>query len=87
MSTVSKRLITLFIGIGLILIAFILNSGVIRVILAILGLAFLTISNSLERSNKKIFLVLFSIVFFCFLVSLDYLIVGAFKKHQYFLIV
>ena len=84
MSTVSKRLLTMFIGIILIVIAFILNSGVIRVILAVSGIVFLTISNSLERNNKKLFLSLFAIIFFCFLVSLDYLIVGAFKKSPIF---
>ena len=84
MSKVSQRLISMFLGIILIVIAFILKSGLLRAIIAFLGIISLTYSNSIERNNKKIFLPLFAIIFFFFMVALDYLVVGAFKKEPIF---
>ena len=84
MSKVSRRLISMFLGVILIVIAFILKTGYIRAILAFLGIISLTYSNTVERNNKKLFLTLFAIIFFFFMVALDYLVVGAFKREPIF---
>ena len=84
MSTVSKRLITMFLGILFIFIAFVLKSGLLRPILAFMGIISLTYSNAIERPNKKLFLTLFAIIFFFFMVALDYLVVTSMKKEPIF---
>ena len=84
MSTVSKRLMLMFGGIVFILLAFILNSGIIRAILMFLGIISLTISNSIERNNKKVFIPLFLLIFFFFMVATDYLLVTSLKKEPIF---
>lgn len=84
MSTVSKRLLTMFGGIILILIALILNSGIIRPIFIFIGIILLAISNSIERNNNKFFLPLFLIIFFFFMVAIDYLLVTSLKKEPIF---
>ena len=84
MSTVAKRLTTLFFGTLLIATGFIIDFDIIRPILVIVGIILLTISNSLERNHKKVFLPLFFIMFLLFMIALDYLVVGAFKKTPIF---
>lgn len=81
MNKVNKRFITMAIGIILLVIALLMSKfNLIRFILCLLSIILLTYSNQLERSNKKVFIPLFVIIFFLFIVSLDYLVVGAFKK-------
>lgn len=81
MKQVTLRLITLFIGIILIIISLLLNDfGCLRFILCLLGIISLTISNSIERNNKKVFIPLFAILFTLFMISTDYLFVCMFKK-------
>src|SRR5574344_1265188 len=81
MSNPKKRIITLILGLLCIFIALILNNyQIIRFLLYLLGLILLTISNAIERSNAKLFVPLFDIIFFFLLVATDYLCVSAFKK-------
>lgn len=81
MNKVQKRFISMAIGIVLLLIALLLNKfGLLRAILCIASIIILTYSNSIERTNKKMFIPCFFVVFFLFVIALDYLVVGAFKK-------
>ena len=80
MSDKSKRILTLIVGIITIIIGFIINTNILRSVLVITGIILLTISNSIERNNKKVFIPLFLILFFLFITALDYLVVGAFKR-------
>lgn len=84
MSVVSKRLITMFLGIFLIFISFLFKGGIIRPIFAFIGIVLLTYSNTSERTNKKLFIPLFAIIFFFFMVALDYLLVTTLKKEPIF---
>ena len=84
MSQVSRRLISMFTGIFLIIVSFILKGGIFRPILNFIGIILLTYSNACERSNKKLFLPLFGIIFFFFMVALDYLAVTTLKKEPIF---
>ena len=79
-----KRLITMFLGLILIIVGFVINKEILRPILVLLGIISLTISNAIERNNKKVFIPLFAIIFFLLMVALDYLVVGAFKKTPIF---
>ena len=85
MNKVNKRFITLAIGIVLLTVALLMSKfGLLRAILCILSIIILTYSNQLERTNKKVFIPLFIIIFTLFVVALDYLVVGAFKKPPIF---
>lgn len=84
MSDVSKRLTSLFFGVLFVVFGFVTKTIILRPILVVLGIILLTISNSIERNNKKIFIPLFFILFSLFIIALDYLIVGAFKKAPIF---
>ena len=81
MNKVNKRFISMAIGIVLLLIALLLSKfGLLRAILCILSIIILTYSNQLERTNKKVFIPVFVIIFSFFVIALDYLVVGALKK-------
>lgn len=81
MNVVTKRFVSLSIGIILLLIALVLNNlGLLRAMLAILSIIILTYSFQLERNNKKVFIPLFIILFTFFVIALDFLVVSAFKK-------
>ena len=81
MNKVKKRFISMAIGIILLLIALLMNKfGLLRAILCVLSIIILTYSNQLERTNKKVFIPLFVIIFTLFVVALDYLSVITFKK-------
>lgn len=81
MSKVNKRFITMAIGVILLVVALLMSKfGLLRAILCILSIIILTYSNQIERTNKKVFIPLFVIIFSLFVVALDYLVVGAFKK-------
>src|SRR5574344_56490 len=80
MNSISKRFISLILGLILIFIAFILNKyECLRAILCILGIVLLTYSNSIERSHKKVFIPLFAFIFTCLMISTDYLMVCTLK--------
>ncbi|MBR1417064.1 MAG: hypothetical protein IJ572_04530 [Bacilli bacterium] len=81
MNIVNKRFISLIIGIILLVIALFMNSfNLLRAILCLLSIILLTYSNQLERTNKRLFSILFVIIFSLFVISLDYLFVAYFKK-------
>ena len=85
MNKVNKRFITMAIGIVLLVIALLMSKfNLIRVIICLLSIVLLTYSNQLERTNKKLFIPLFVIIFTFFVIALDYLVVGAFKKTPIF---
>ena len=68
MNKVNKRFITMAIGIILLVIALLMSKfNLIRFILCLLSIILLTYSNQLERSNKKVFIPLFVIIFFLFM--------------------
>ena len=80
MSIVAKRFISLLIGVGVLLIALLLpRFNLIRAIFVLISIISLTYSFSLERTNKKVFVSLFVILFFFFVTSLDYLNCVMFK--------
>ena len=81
MSVVSKRLISMILGTALLAISLLMSKfNLIRAIFCILSIIILTYSFSLERTNKKLFVPLFIIIFSLFVICLDYLVVGMFKK-------
>lgn len=81
MTTVKKRFISMIIGVLLLLIALLMTKfNIIRVFLCILSIIVLTYSNQLERTNKKVFIPLFVIIFTFFVIALDYLVVCTLKK-------
>ena len=81
MNKVKKRFISMAIGIVLLLIALFMNKyGLLRTLLCILSIIILTYSNQIERTNKKVFIPIFIILFTLFVIALDYLAVRAFKK-------
>ena len=81
MNIVKKRFISLILGIILLVVALLMNNlNLVRAILCILSIVILTYSFQLERQNKKVFIPVFVLLFTLFVVALDYLVVGAFKK-------
>lgn len=81
MSIVKKRFLTLFLGILFLVCALLLKGfEIIRLLFVLISIVLLTYSNQLERENKKLFIPLFVIIFFFFVVALDYLSVAVFKK-------
>lgn len=85
MNKVNKRFIAMTIGIILLGIALLMSKfGLLRVILCIVSIIILTYSNQIERTNKKVFIPIFVIIFSFFVIALDYLVVCAFKKAPIF---
>jgi len=85
MSVVTKRFLSLIIGIILLVIALLMNRfNIIRVVLCLISIILLTYSNQIERNNKKVFIPLFIIFFFFFIISLDYLCVCTLKRTPIF---
>lgn len=71
----------MIIGIILFIIALVLNNmQVLRILLSITSLILLTYSFVVDRVKKKMFSVLYFIMLLLFSISVDYLVVGAFKK-------
>ncbi len=80
MSTVYKRFVTLVVGIILLIIALFLNRfNLVRVILSLASIVFLTYSSQIERNNKILFIPLFAIIFTFLVIALDYLCVSTLK--------
>ena len=85
MNIVNKRFISMAIGILLLAVALLMSKfNLVRAILCIISIIILTYSNQLERTNKKFFIPAFVIIFTLFVIALDYLVVGAFKKSPIF---
>ena len=81
MNVVTKRFISLIIGIILLVIGLLLNRfNMIRFFLCLVSIILLTYSSQLERDNKKLFIPLCAIFFFFFILSLDYLCVCTLKR-------
>ena len=81
MNIVRKRVITLLLGIIFLAIALVLNTfNLFRAILALLSIILIVYSMQLERTNKKLFITLFTIVLTFFVIGIDYLNVCIFKK-------
>ena len=85
MNTVTKRFISMLIGVLLLAVALLMSKfNLIRAILCILSIIVLAYANQLERHNKKLFIPLFVIIFTFFVIALDYLVVASFKKSPIF---